>query len=306
MSPEQKRPVLGRLRKLAWRALGPAPAPPHAAPTAAPTAAPGAGSNHWVRVALLAEQHVAEAGAVARPNYSWSILHAANIARTLGIERIAALEFGCAGGNGLLALESAAEFAERHIGTGVDVHGFDTGAGLPPPEDLRDAPYLMEQGQFPMDQAALRARLRRTELHLGLVRDTVAGFVAAPVPPVGFVSFDLDYYSSTVDALSLFDAGPERFLPRVLCYFDDTLGYPWGESNGERLAIHEFNRRRTDRVIDRLEGMRWLLPASQTAARWAEALYATHVLDHPRAAEDEGVAFVTRLDLAPEVPDRTT
>jgi hypothetical protein len=95
----------------------------------------------------------------------------------------------------------------------------------------------------------------------------------------------------------LLEAPADRFLPRVLCYFDDTLGYPWGDSNGERLAIREFNERSKTRVIDRLEGMRYMIPPSEAIARWVEALYLLHVLDHPRAAEDEGVALVTRLDL---------
>jgi hypothetical protein len=236
-------------------------------------------------------------GPAVRYHYSWCVLHAADIARTLKIDRIAAVEFGCAGGNGLVALESVAEFADRELGVGIEVHGFDTATGLPPPEDLRDAPYLMEPGQFPMDEAKLRARLRRTNLHLGLVRETIGEYRDETGAPIGFIAFDLDFYSSTIDAFALLEAPADRFLPRVLCYFDDTLGYPWGDSNGERLAIREFNERSKTRVIDRLEGMRYMIPPSEAIARWVEALYLLHVLDHPRAAEDEGVALVTRLDL---------
>src|SRR5207247_8818671 len=133
--------------------------------------------------------------------------------------------------------------------------------------------------------------------HLGLVRETIGGYLDEPAAPIGFIAFDLDFYSSTMDAFGLFDAPADRFLPRILCYFDDMLGYPWGDSNGERLAIREFNQRSTTRVIDRLEGMRHLIPPSQAMARWVEALYLVHVLDHPRATEDAGLALVTRLDL---------
>jgi hypothetical protein len=90
-------------------------------------------------------------------------------------------------------------------------------------------------------------------------------------------------------------------MPRVLCYFDDTLGYPWGDSNGERRAIVDFNQTYDHRVIDRLEGMRYLVPASQTHERWTDALYLAHILDHPRYPEDEGVAIVRDLDLLPPV-----
>lgn len=246
---------------------------------------------------MLAEEQLATGRRGARYQYTWAVLHAADVARSLGIPRIAALEFGCAGGNGLVALELAAELAEARLGVAVDVHGFDTAAGLPSPADHRDAPYLMQKGQFPMDEVRLRARLSRTRLHLGLVRETIGGFADSPGPPVGFIAFDLDYYSSTIDALMLFDAPAERFLPRVLCYFDDTLGYPWGDSNGERLAIRESDERRAARVIDRLEGMRWLIPHSQFDARWTEALYLAHILDHPRYADEEGTTLGTRLDL---------
>jgi hypothetical protein len=62
-----------------------------------------------------------------------------------------------------------------------------------------------------------------------------------PPYPVGFVAFDLDYYSSTTVAFRVFE---KEHLPRVHCYFDDTI---WPESAyhneyiGELCAIREFN-----------------------------------------------------------------
>lgn len=38
----------------------------------------------------------------ARPNYAYCTYHAADLARRLGIPRISVIEFGVAGGNGLL------------------------------------------------------------------------------------------------------------------------------------------------------------------------------------------------------------
>jgi hypothetical protein len=254
-------------------------------------------TDHWTRIALLTERLLAERPAL-RPSYTWGVLHAADVARHLGISRIRALEFGVAGGNGLVALEGAADAAHELLGIEVEVHGFDTGCGLPAPVDRRDAPYVQDTGHFPMDEPKLRARLRRAQLHLGLVSDTVGAFAQAPGDPIRFISIDLDLWSSTRDAFGLLDAAPDRFLPRVLCYFDDTLGYPWGESNGERLAIRDSNEARDHRTIDQLFGMRWLVPPSQAQARWTEALYLLHVHDHPRYAEAEGTTFSTRLDLA--------
>ena len=57
------------------------------------------------------------------------------------------------------------------------------------------------------------------------------------------MSFDVDYYSSTVDLLRIFDAHEEFLLPRVYCYLDDIIGDDWEihcEYVGELLAIKEF------------------------------------------------------------------
>jgi hypothetical protein len=128
------------------------------------------------------------------------------------------------------------------------------------------------------------------------VSETVGRFV--PSSPVGFISLDVDYHSSSMDAFRLLDAPAAQFMPRVLSYFDDSVGYPYGDSNGERRAAADFNANHTDRIIDRLFGLKYNLPASQFNARWAEAMYLIHILDHPRYAEDEGTAISTRLDLA--------
>jgi hypothetical protein len=239
-------------------------------------------------------------GPVVRPNYSWSLLHAARIARTLGYPRISALEFGVAGGNGLVALDVAAGEVEALLGVKVDVYGLDAGGGIPAPRDHRDAPYLIAPGDFPMDESRLRARLERAELILGLVEETLPAFLDRSPAPIGFVSVDLDYYSSTVAALQLFDGPATAFLPRVMCYFDDVMGYPWGDFNGERLAIAEFNAQRRDRKISPVYGLRYFLPAPAGTAMWPEMMYLTHVLDHPRYADDEGTALVRRLDLQAE------
>lgn len=252
--------------------------------------------NHWERTNALFARTIGPAPM--RPHYLWSLLHVAGIARHLGYEQFSALEFGCAGGNGLVALELAAEAVGSSYGIDVSVHGFDGTTGMPAPEGAADAPYLIETGHFPMNVAALRERLTRTELHLGPIGETVAAFLARPAAPVGFVVQDLDYHSSTRDALALFDGPAERFLPRVLSYYDDVLGYPWAASNGERLANAEFNAAHAARRIDELRGMAWSVPAAHRHDPWPEALHLVHVLDHPRYAEYEGTAITTRLDLA--------
>lgn len=253
--------------------------------------------NHWFLVnALLPELHEAQEGL--RPNYTWPILHAASVALRTGRERISVIEFGVAGGAGLVAMEAAALATEARLGVAIDVVGFDTGQGLPPPRDHRDAPFLMNRGDFPMDETKLRAELKRGELVLGDVAETVPAFIGRQPAPIAFIAFDLDFYSSTRDALTILTAAPEKLLPRVLCYFDDTHGYPWGEVNGARLAIAEFNSSRKDRQLAQLHGLRYLLPVSERGSRWPEAMYVAHAFDHPHYADPEGTELARRLDLA--------
>lgn len=256
--------------------------------------------GHWT---VVGEEfaRIQASGLPVRPNYTWCVLHAASVASRTGVPEISVLEFGVAGGNGLVALEAAAAEAERALGVAIKVHGFDTGEGMPPATDPRDAAFLMERGDFPMDQGALRGRLERAELVLGDVASTVPTFLESGPAPVGFVAFDLDYYSSSRDALRLFDGDSAALLPRVLCYFDDIHGYPWGDSIGVRAAIREFNDGHRDRKIDAIEGMRYLIDATvagQGGERWVEALYLAHLFDHPRYGEFEGTHLVRRLDLS--------
>ena len=255
--------------------------------------------NHWATINNEFTR-LFDRGKAPRPSYLWCTFHAANVARYAERDAISILEFGVAGGAGLAALEAAAADAQAAFGVRVDVYGFDTGKGLPPPKDHRDAPFLMEEGDFPMDPEVLRSRLLRAELILGDVEETVGGFAERGAAPVGFISFDLDYYSSTRDALRLLEGTHASLQPRVLCYFDDVHGYPWGDSTGARLAIREFNDSHEDRKVDQLHGLRHLLPRSEFEARWPEAVYLAHVFDHPLYADFEGTQITRRLDLEPE------
>src|SRR4051794_34328749 len=75
-----------------------------------------------------------------RPAYAYGIHSAAKLARALGLDRITAVEFGVAGGNGLVSMERIAESVGGHVGVEVAVMGFDAGSGMPAPEDYRDLP----------------------------------------------------------------------------------------------------------------------------------------------------------------------
>jgi len=220
-------------------------------------------------------------GAVERPHYGYCVFNAADLARRLGLTRISVLEFGVAGGKGLMCLEAHAREARRATGVEVEVYGFDTGKGLPAPTDYRDLPYHWRQGFFAMDESALRARLSLARLVLGAIEDTGRTFFATHDPaPVGAIAFDLDFYSSTVAALSIFDGPVDRFLPRVFCYMDDVTGDEielYGDGTGVRLAVREFNARNAGFQLS---------PAYHLAGRlapapWHDQIQIAHCFAHP-------------------------
>lgn len=220
--------------------------------------------------------------AIQRAPYAYGIYKAALQAKSLNIPRITAIEFGVAGGNGLLAMEHIADEIERELGVTVSIYGFDIVEGLPMPRDYRDLPYAWSEGSYKMDESSLRARLRRSTLILGDVRDTVPEFFDKNhSPPIGFISFDLDYYSSTKEALRIFEHQTQQYLPRVLCYFDDTLGhddeYHFDEV-GELLAIKEFNARHEQVKLGKINGLRYKRCIPD---QWNEGFFVCHFFNNP-------------------------
>jgi hypothetical protein len=189
-------------------------------------------------------------GAVDRPHYGYCVYNAAVLAKELGYQRISVLEFGVAGGNGLVSLEYHAEQTSKLLGIDIDIYGFDTGEGLPEPLDYRDLPYHWKKGFYKMDVPTLEARLKKAKLVLGDIKDTSNDFFEKYDPaPIGAIAHDFDFYSSTVAALKTLEADERFYLPRVFCYFDDTIGSEielYNDYTGERLAINEFNRSHQD------------------------------------------------------------
>lgn len=234
-----------------------------------------------------------------RPNYSWSVVQAAHLAKAIGLPRISVIEFGVAGGNGLLALERAAEIVESMFGVGIDVYGFDSGKGLPKPVDYRDLPHFWKESSFVMDEEKLRERLRRAQLWIGPVAETVPAFIGSRPAPVGFIAFDLDYYSSTKEALRVLEADREMVMPRVHCYFDDILGFSYSEFTGERLAIQEFNDAHRFRKLSPIRGLQYYLLPSYRDEPWPQQMFLAHLFDHPLYGQFDHIhkEVTTGLDL---------
>lgn len=230
-------------------------------------------------------------GSVDRPHYGYGVHQAALLARKLGVPRISAIEFGVAGGEGLLALERHAELARRDTGVEVATYGFDTGAGLPPPRDVRDVPYLFQAGEYRMDVEKLKRRLGGSKLVLGDVARTVQGFCGEEnPPPIGFVSLDLDFHSSTAAALRVLEADHRFFLPRVVLYIDDMVGdalAAYNEFTGALLAVRDFNEAHERVKVAPVVGLRHI--GKHLPQVWHEQVFVAHRFDHPdygRPVED--------------------
>jgi hypothetical protein len=237
----------------------------------------------WIRATflrLMRDPHFARRPVTRKSGYVWGVLQGVGLAKVLGLRRVSVIEFGVAGGAGLLALERIAEAVEELLEVEVEVYGFDTGRGLPKPQDYRDCPNLWVGGDYPMDTAQLELQLQRAQLKLGLVEDTVPAFLASSFSPVAFTSIDLDLYSATRDALRLFDAKEEVLLPRVYCYFDDINGYTYSDYTGERLAIAEFNEAHAMRKFSPIYGLKHFVPPAYANAWWVDLLYLAHIFDH--------------------------
>lgn len=215
-----------------------------------------------------------------RPAYLAGVLAAAKQASAQGVEEISVIEFGVAGGSGLLALESEATAVERATGVRIRVYGFDMGAeGLPEfIGDHRDHPDAWRPGDYPMDEGALRARLSPgTQLIIGPVAETVQTFFRdLDAPPIGFVSIDVDLYSSTRDALEIFSQPDSRMLWHVPMYFDDIEFFFNHRFAGELLAISEFNAKHETLKIDRWYGFKSGRPFPERP--FVEKMYVAHDL----------------------------
>ena len=233
-----------------------------------------------------------------KPSYIWGVLQGSALGKVLGYRSVSVIEFGVAGGAGLLSLEHIAERAEELVGIEIEVYGFDTGVGLPKPRDHRDCPNLWLDGQFPMDVEALSARLRRASLQLGLVQNTVPSFLKGAHAPVAFVSIDVDLYSSAKDVLKLFEAPYDRLLPRVVCGFDDIFGLTYSEYNGERLAIAEFNVEHPMRKICPLHGLKYYVPLRYRNSAWPETIYLAHMFEHPLYNERDELRKPMLMDIS--------
>ena len=214
-----------------------------------------------------------------RPAYLVGVLSAADEAARVGISEISVIEFGVAGGEGLLALQEIADAVEAETRIRIVVYGFDTGKGLPDSGgDFRDHPDCWKAGDFPMDELRLKQFLSsRSTLVVGDVADTVPTFVQKTRrSPIGFIAVDLDLYSSTCAALQILTIPGKQMLLHVPIYFDDVAELHSHRFAGELLAIEEFNAGNGTVKIDQWRGI--TDDRAFPESGWLKRMYLAHDL----------------------------
>ena len=243
------------------------------------TQIPGARSL-WGRFPLGSIDTRVRYGVFDRPHYAYGVYAAAGLAKALGIGAISVIELGVAGGRGLLALERIAAAVGQRFGVRIHVAGFDMGSGMPAPCGYRDLPYIWDKGFYKMNVSELKDKLSPdTELILGNIEETVPAWI--PKASIGFIAFDLDYYSSTRTAFRMFENdNAESRLPRVYCYFDDIMWPEYACHNefvGELCAIREFNEEHEHKKIAPIHMFRH---TRVHQAAWNEQMYVLHDFQH--------------------------
>jgi hypothetical protein len=213
---------------------------------------------------------------IGRLQYSLSLAHAVLQAQHCSYNKITAIEFGVASGGGLFELCRAATYFKEHCDIEIEVYGFDSAIGLPPQiPGYKDHPEIWKQGNYPMGNPdAIRSQLPNwAHLIIGNITDTITEFTDTFTntnSKIGFVSIDVDYYSSTVPCLKIFEMSPELYLPAVPMYVDDMNWLiTYNEWCGEALAIKEFNQTHEMRKIDAKPNFQ------------INNFHVCHVLDHP-------------------------
>jgi hypothetical protein len=220
---------------------------------------------------------------VRRQYHAFSILFAADLAIQCSIKTVQLIEFGVASGAGLVNICRLAERTTKATGINFRVVGFDSGRGMPAPVDYRDLPNFWNSGDYPMgDVDKLRRALPDfADLIIGDVEDTIPRFLESNIDrttPIGFISIDLDYYSSTKKALRILTGDAQFYLPVIAVYLDDiepSFASPW---TGELLAINEFNQESQFRKIAPFTFLRPYRIFKNSI--WIDKIYAAHIHDH--------------------------
>jgi hypothetical protein len=249
------------------------------------------------RTGSLPPQLEVEFNLSTRGGYAYCVYHAAALARRLNVPAISVLEFGVAGGNGLLFLDQFARRVAIELDVQIQVYGFDTGRGLPEVVGAENLPYWFQSSQYGMDIKSLRAAGVSATLVLGDVKETVKSFFAQhKAAPVGAILNDLDLYSSTSDSFMLFEQDYSHFLPRLFMYFDDVIGTEYemySPCNGQLLAISDFNKSQDRAYLGLNQNLQ-----TRPDLIYRNQIYYAHLKSHPQYQQYIGAQRQRDIELA--------
>jgi len=217
---------------------------------------------------------------VPRQPYAFGLNEAFRRVKKGKIRKILILEFGVASGAGLFNLHFIANRLSKIYNLDYEVIGFDTGKGMPPPTDYKDHPEKYNENDFPPLNLSQNNLPKKTKIFYGDIKDTVHLIKneLGENNAIGFISIDVDYYSSTISCLESLKFESSSYLPSTIMYFDDVNNPDHNEFCGQLLAIRDFNKANQNRKISKMTQLRnWRYFKN---ALWLDQMYFLHVLDH--------------------------
>ena len=216
---------------------------------------------------------------VPRCPYAFGVNLAFAEATKQNTKKILIIEFGVASGAGLFNLAYIAKKLSKIYNIDYEVIGFDTGLGMPPPVDYKDHPEKYRAGDFPPLNLPKNKLPKKTKIYYGEIKETVNLIKSYHEQgiKIGFVSVDVDYYSSTTSCLKSLTFDQSFYLSSTVLYFDDVYNIDHNEFCGELLAINEFNQTNKFRKICKMTQLKdWRIFKN---AVWLDQMYFLHVLD---------------------------
>ena len=223
---------------------------------------------------------------VPRQPYAFGLSEAFRLAKEEQIDKVIIIEFGVASGAGLFNLAYISNKLSKIYNIDYEVLGFDTGKGMPEPIDYRDHPEHYMTGDFPSINLENAKLPKKTKIYYGDIEDTVKNILEHlnKNVKIGFVSIDVDYYSSTKKCLEIFNYNESNFFSTTPVYFDDVQNIDDNIYCGELLAIEEFNKINENRKLSKMNNLRYLRIFKN--AVWIDQMYYAHILDSERRKPD--------------------
>ena len=209
-----------------------------------------------------------------RPDICTSICLATAESICWGKTGVTLIEFGVNNGGGLSFIVKVCDYLKEKIDIKYNIYGFDTFEGLPKLEGFEDHNEIWSEGQYKCNSSykdMVKHFKGKSILIKGDVKDTISEVLNKldMEYPIGFISLDLDLYSSSKSALKILnDPNSNKYYPTVLMVVDDQdFLLTYNDWCGEGLAIKEFNDLNKLRKI-------------QNRKEFYQRLRFIHILDH--------------------------